>query len=159
MMFKCFRRDDAADPQTFLDAAAAILADYPDDVIIEVTDPRTGIPSKQKWPPQPHEVKTACDAIELPRRARDEREKKMQDQLAERAVIEAARQQQKQTHDEFVAEMRARGMPMNGSEGKRHIETAQSVRTKFGLTEAQWDAIPDLPLSDSKYWAGERKLT
>lgn len=91
LMFGCFRRDDAADPEIFLDAAIAILTDYPNDVIMAVTDPRTGIPGRQKWPPQPCEVKDACEAIEAPRRREREREERIARQLAERETADADR--------------------------------------------------------------------
>ena len=39
----------------------AILAEYPKEVIRYVTDPRTGIPRKSKFMPNPAEVSEACD--------------------------------------------------------------------------------------------------
>lgn len=43
-------------------AIAAILAEYPRDVILRVTDPRTGIPRKMKFMPNPAELAEECDA-------------------------------------------------------------------------------------------------
>jgi hypothetical protein len=91
LMYACYRRDDAADVVIFLDAAAAILADYPDDVIVSVTDPRSGLPGKIKWPPQPQEVKAACEAMVQPRRNRAAWDKRSAEQLLERAAIEVER--------------------------------------------------------------------
>lgn len=88
IMYACYRRDDAANPEIFLDAAAAILASYPDDCIMWVTDPRTGIPGTLKWPPQPSEVKEACEDYMAPLRRREERELSLKRQLAERAELE-----------------------------------------------------------------------
>lgn len=39
----------------------AVLEDFPDDVITYVTDPRTGIQRRMKWPPTLSEVIEACE--------------------------------------------------------------------------------------------------
>lgn len=39
-----------------------ILEDFPDEVIIYVTDPHTGIQRRAKWPPTISEVLEACEA-------------------------------------------------------------------------------------------------
>lgn len=49
----------------------------------------------------------------------------------------------KQTMEELRAEMAARGVHMRGPVA--HKETAASVMAKTGLTQEQWDAIPDAP--------------
>lgn len=61
LMFGCYRKGDANDPDTYVAAVAAILADYDDDVIRRVTDPRTGIARKLKFMPNPAEVAEECD--------------------------------------------------------------------------------------------------
>ena len=38
-----------------------VLEQYPDDVVIYITDPRTGVQRKAKWPPTISEVVEACD--------------------------------------------------------------------------------------------------
>lgn len=40
----------------------AVLEEFPDEVIIYVTDPRTGIQRRSKWPPTISEVLEACEA-------------------------------------------------------------------------------------------------
>lgn len=157
LMYGCYRKDDACDPQTFLDAAAAILADYPDDVIIVVTDPRSGLPGKIKWPPQPQEVKQACETIEAPRRDRRAYEERSTKQLRARAEIDA-KPKTKSTYEEIKADMAARGMSFDG---KKHVDVQEeknALKKKYNLTEAQWDALPDLPLEHADYWAGKRHL-
>ena len=91
LMFACWRKTDADTPQVFFDAAVAILADYPEEIIITVTDPRIGLPSRLKWPAQPSEVKEACEELMGPIRRRLEREQRIKDQLAERREFEARR--------------------------------------------------------------------
>lgn len=60
-LFGCFRRADANDPETYVAAVAAILSEYPAEVIEYVTDPRTGLPRTSKWLPTIAEIAEACD--------------------------------------------------------------------------------------------------
>lgn len=79
LMFGCYRKDDAADPETYSAAVASVLAEYTPDILQRVTDPRSGLPSRQNWLPTVKEVREACDELE-------QREK----QAAERASREVA---------------------------------------------------------------------
>ena len=38
-----------------------VLEQYPDDVVVYITDPRTGIQRRCKWPPAISEIVEACD--------------------------------------------------------------------------------------------------
>ena len=64
LMFGCYRKGDANDPETYTMAITAILRKFPIDVIKRVTDPADGIPSKFKWMPNPAEVREECEAAE-----------------------------------------------------------------------------------------------
>ena len=64
LLFGCYRKGEANDPDTYTAAIAAILAEYPEQVIREVTDPRVGLPRKLSWLPTVKEVSDACDALE-----------------------------------------------------------------------------------------------
>lgn len=61
LMFGCYRRGDANDPEIYAMAIAAVLAEYPAEVIKAVTDPRKGLPRKLKWLPSVAELAEACD--------------------------------------------------------------------------------------------------
>lgn len=69
MLFSAYRTDQYADPDGFLTSLGAVLEQYPNEVIIYVTDPRTGVQRGQKWPPTIAEIVEACDnrAAELHR--------------------------------------------------------------------------------------------
>jgi len=84
LMYATSRFDDAADPDLFIDAAALILSEYPPDVIIAVTDPRTGVASRVPGPPRANEVKEACEKLMAPIRARERRERALAETLARR---------------------------------------------------------------------------
>lgn len=62
VLFGCFRKGDANDPDTYTAAITAVLSEYPAEVIQHVTDPRTGIARKINWLPTIAEVDAACRA-------------------------------------------------------------------------------------------------
>ncbi len=61
MLFGCYRKTDANDPEVLAAAIAATLAEFPMDVVEYVTDPRTGLPATSKWIPSVFEVREACE--------------------------------------------------------------------------------------------------
>ena len=61
-MFGCYRKGDANDPETYVAAVTVVLAEYSEETIRRVTDPRTGLPRTNKFMPNPAEVAEACDA-------------------------------------------------------------------------------------------------
>lgn len=66
-MFGCYRRDEAADPDTFVAAVTMILSRYSAEVVEAVTDPFAGLPSRKSERgysglPDVADVKTACEA-------------------------------------------------------------------------------------------------
>jgi hypothetical protein len=63
LLLGCFRTGDATDPEVYTTAVVAVLADYPDDVIERVIDPRTGLPSRLNWLPTIAEIKSACEDL------------------------------------------------------------------------------------------------
>lgn len=66
VLFGCYRRADANDPDRYVAAIAAILAMYDFELIREVTDPRTGIMTNEKFmsfPPNAGELKVYCETV------------------------------------------------------------------------------------------------
>lgn len=60
ILFSCYRKDEAHDPETYCSAVAATLSEFPRQVVEYVTDPRTGLPSSSKFLPNVAEVRAAC---------------------------------------------------------------------------------------------------
>lgn len=60
LLFSCYRKDEAHDPEIYCSAVAATLADFTKAVVDYVTDPRTGIASESKFLPNIAEVRSAC---------------------------------------------------------------------------------------------------
>lgn len=66
MLFGCYRRGDANDPEVYVMAVAAVLARYDADLIREVTDPNTGIQTTEKYMsfmPNAGELKVYCEGV------------------------------------------------------------------------------------------------
>lgn len=64
VLFAGYRRADANDPEGYVAAISAVLALYDPDIIREVTDPRTGISTSEKFRafmPNSGELKAYCD--------------------------------------------------------------------------------------------------
>lgn len=59
LLFGCYRRGDANDPDTYSAAVAAVLSRFPQHVVEYVTDPRTGLAGTCEWLPSVAEVKKA----------------------------------------------------------------------------------------------------
>jgi hypothetical protein len=66
LLVGCYRREDFSDPEIAFRAFVSVLARYPEDIVIKVTEPATGIPSKLKWPPSIAEVVDACNEAMAP---------------------------------------------------------------------------------------------
>jgi len=58
-----FRRGEANDPAIYVTSIAAVLARYSEAVVVEVTDPRTGLASQTDWLPTVREVAEACEKL------------------------------------------------------------------------------------------------
>src|SRR5262245_18979265 len=64
ILFGGYRRGDANDPDTYVASIAAVLAMYDPEIIAQVTDPRTGISTHERFRtfmPNSGELKAYCD--------------------------------------------------------------------------------------------------
>ena len=91
ILLGCYRTGDANDPEVYTAAAIAVLSDFPLDVIQQVVDPRSGLPSRIRWLPTVSEIRDACQEIYGVRQRAQEWEAGAAKQLAERAKLEAER--------------------------------------------------------------------
>jgi hypothetical protein len=61
-MMGSFRRGEAGDPEIYSAAVAKVLSVYEPDVVDYVTDPVTGLASRNEFLPTIKEIRAACDA-------------------------------------------------------------------------------------------------
>ena len=72
VLFGCYRRGDANDPDQYVASIAAVLTLYEPDLVRQATDPRSGISTDERfcnYMPNSGQLKVYCDAIR-DRRAR-----------------------------------------------------------------------------------------
>lgn len=130
------------EPTIYIAALAAILSEYPLEVVEYVTDPRTGLASTHKWIPEPAEVREACEAQVAPLRRKHQREaiERKNKEALEPPVDRSGRK----SYEEIQADFAAVGMYIGGAP-PTPTESAASLMAKYGISEADWNAIPDLP--------------
>lgn len=89
LLFGCYRKGDANDPETYVAAITAVLSRYDETVIRQVTHPAKGLPIRTNFLPTVKEVFEACEDIDAPRREEQARKKRVEKQIAEREEGEA----------------------------------------------------------------------
>lgn len=60
LLMSAYRISDYQNPEGFIATMVSILEDYPPEIVSHVTDPKTGIQRRSKWPPTPAEIVEAC---------------------------------------------------------------------------------------------------
>lgn len=138
----CYRTGDANDPESYITAVISVLARYPIGIIRDVTEPATGLPSRLKWLPTIAEIREECDILENRERRKLERDKQIREQLEARDRLQITDQRPRKSYDELVADCRAAGLNI----GPKSIQVTVDpdwMRQKMGISQAQWDAIPN----------------
>lgn len=89
LLFGCYRKGDANDPETYVAAITAVLSRYEEQVIRAVTHPAKGLPIRTQFLPTVKEVFDACEEIAAPKREAEARKKRIEKQISERDEMEA----------------------------------------------------------------------
>lgn len=139
-----FRRGEANDPGTFVASVAAVLSRYSTEIVMHVTDPRTGLAVKGDWLPTVREVATECDRLAAEDRRRQNRAAQIEAQLLERQRHERAAPRP------TLEELRTKHGPNWGLDFDRRVEqraqrSLAELALAAGVTQAQIDAMPNLP--------------
>ena len=138
LLMACYRKDDATNPEIYAAALTSVLCCYSEEIVRHVTDPRTGIASRDKWLPSIAEVRAACDnqarLVDDRRRfeAREEARRNPPD-VPQIGVDRKA----------VVARMKERFPDIYGDPGKR--DSAQAVATLAAMCERQGVALDSIP--------------
>jgi hypothetical protein len=153
MLFGSYRVGEANDPKTYTAAVAAVLSHYPADVIRAVTDPHSGIAGKQKFMPNPAEVREACEELMETERRAQERERSIAE--TDRLLAESRAREARGGHRESYDDLKARlgecfGLKVaeGDQEGARRRRTEQLERANFVvLQRAGADMSAAIPVS------------
>ena len=137
----CYRTGDANDPEVYISGVVAVLSRYSIEIIREVTEPATGLPSKSNWLPTIAEIRKECDLLEERAKRKVYLARQLEQQFAERET--PADRQQRPSYEELQRRCHEVGL-MIGPKGSRlaPIDVA-AFRQKHGISKEQWDAIPD----------------
>ena len=116
VLFAAYRKADYADPDGFTTQLAVVLSDYPDEVIMEVTSPRTGVQRTHKWPPSIAETVEACEAAFEPIKRRWEREERERERARALPPPDRKRtpEQQARVDEQVRGARRLLGIPEDG---------------------------------------------
>lgn len=87
ILFSAYRKADFADPIGFVAQLGTVLEQYPEWVVRHVTGPTTGIQRTSTFPPSIAEVVVACDSLYGAELQREERQRRIDQQLAERRAL------------------------------------------------------------------------
>ena len=161
---------------------AVILETYSDEVIAKVCHPLTGVQRKYKTPPSMAAVSEICED-ETERLRRIQELSKLKYEPSPRVVRHMANVLVPRYSPQYAAMCEkaktgsarewkwdedgrgiwvALGWLRGDMGGTQYIEpatiTPELVMQKLGITQEQWDKIPDLP-EHSEYWRGHRKQT
>lgn len=120
MVFGAYRRDDFADPDSFLVQLGMVLERYSDKIIEEVTDPRTGIQRHCTFPPSIAEFSQFCEDIERRRSFKSTWDKRSAEQLIEREQFERDNREplehRQKVVKRIIAELGEKGFKFKGGE-------------------------------------------
>jgi hypothetical protein len=143
LLVGCYRKDDAGDPEVFARAVVAVLMRYPAEVVVQVTEPATGLPSKLKWLPAIAEIVEACDASMAPILRQRERERVEE---ARKRALPPPPVASKPTREELAAKYpgligRAAATDLRA----RGFRPLAELAAECGVTQEQIDALPNAP--------------
>ena len=139
----CYRTGDANDPEVYISAIVRVFSVYSIDVIHAVADPLTGLPSRVKWLPTVVEVREACEEAQHRARWLNEFNEGMKAQIEERRRVDEFKRLNppKETWEQTKADLKRRGFHC-GERPRKEI-TAAEIMAKHGVSQEQWDAIPN----------------
>jgi len=137
------KNPQSMDADVYLEQVEKITRNYSDEILIAATSPETGMQSRLEWFPKLVDWKRACED-EAARRAAKAAQRQS---IAEQAAPVEDRSN-RPTYDELIQRCIRAGLPMRGKNREYDPLEAERLKSNFGLSQADWDAIPDRPNSN-----------
>jgi hypothetical protein len=121
ILLASYRRDNTPNPEGYIGAIGLVLERFADQVILDATDPVTGVVAQERWrayPPTAGELRGWCENHSIVRKSAYER--RVERQLREREELE-------RLHDSISPEERA-----------AHVVRVENELAEHGLFTAGW---------------------
>lgn len=134
----CYPNGKPGDPQVYVAAITAVLAQYPNEIVRQITDPVQGVPSHCKFLPTVAELTEALNKAMAPNWSEYREAVRIGEQLAERRRIAEVRNPENEAKvREKILELRdsLSRVPDAGEDLKREAFRLQGERTKRVLAE------------------------
>ena len=153
VLLGCFRKGDAADPETYVKAITAIFSGYDEEIVRGAIDPRYGLPSKAKFLPTVSEVRDECELLMAPRYAAAKRLAAEHETLArrekprseeEQAEYDAEHEKISSRYDSFREEVRERAEKVEAGQvgGYDHMLALATMKKRTDELKArEWGAL------------------
>ena len=142
-----FGPPEVGDARVFLAGVIELMSRYPEVVTTQAVDVSIGLPGKYKWWPKVAEIKEMLDELYEPFRFADRWDSAARAQLAERERLALTDQRPKKTMEQHAAELAEHGIFILGTKDKPEFVNVEQIREKHGISQADWDAIPNAPKS------------
>lgn len=141
--------------KAYIGTMAALFCQYPRQVSTQCADPIKGVARECKFIPTVADVVAWCEPRMTTMRTVVDYDARSEAQMREREKIAHGGVEDKAA---VLARIRrdiaAAGMPMFDDKRRHHGETPETVKAKFGISDAEWVAIKDAPIVDQ--WVLER---
>jgi len=146
-LFSYFPPREVGDPMVVLAGTVELLMQYPRSVLASILSPISGLPATMKWAPSVAEIREACESRMAPIRDRQRAQAALRDQLQERQQIED--RSSRKSYDEIADDLARHGINIRaGRSAGSAGQSKDQFKERFGLSDADFDAIPDQPMQE-----------
>lgn len=144
-MLTAYANGGANAGKSYIGTISALLMQYPRQISIDCADPIRGVARTTKFIPTVADVVSWCEERVDSMRNIVEFEDRSVRQLRERQQHETLPPANPEFMNRMRAELAAAGMPIMGDKQIMHSESSASVKERYGLSDEQWDELPDAP--------------
>lgn len=141
-LFKFYPPQEAGNPEVVLAGCVELFEQYPEDIVLKAVSVTHGIPRKFKFMPRLAEIADFLEELMAPIYRQAARPSPA---LPEPPIDRTKRK----TYAELV-ELCAKDGLLIGPKSKKFTgEQVTEFRKKFGISDEQWNTIPDAPTSQN----------